>query len=70
MVDTIKKGVEKCDVEAFIRKLIDDDICEEIKKKTQKIHPLRQVYIYKVKVLKRPKQDSTILSISMVNPFS
>ena len=70
MVDTIKKGVEKCDIEAYIRKLIDDDICEEIKKKTMKIHQLRQVYLYKVKVLKRPKQDSTASLFFFVNIFS
>jgi len=33
-------------------------MCEEIRKKlTKKIHPLKQVYIHNVKVLKRPKMD-------------
>lgn len=33
-------------------------MCEEIRKKlTKKIHPLKQVYIHHVKVLKRPKMD-------------
>jgi ribosomal protein S3AE len=34
MVDIIKKSVEKVDIEEFIRKLVNDEICEEIKKKT------------------------------------
>ncbi len=61
----MKKEVEKCDIEEFCKNLISDHICDEIKRKTLKIHPLKQVYIYKVKVLKKPKMDCIPLLLKM-----
>ena len=42
-------------------------MCEEIRKKlTKKIHPLKQVYIHHVKVLKRPKMDKNCKAHSFI----
>lgn len=57
MVEKIRKEVEKSNVEQLIEKLISDVICDDIRKKCMKIHPLKQVYIHRVKVLKKPKMD-------------
>ena len=53
----MQKAVAKCNITQLMSKLIADEITNDIIEKTKKIHPLKQAYIYKVKVLKSPKLD-------------
>jgi len=64
MVQIIQKQVSNCTMTNLIKKLVADEISDEIKKKTNSIHPLKCVYIKKVKVLKKPKMDGN----SFINP--
>jgi len=45
------------DLKGVVNKLIPDSIGKDIEKKCQGIYPLHDVYIRKVKVLKKPKFD-------------
>merc|ERR1719295_1793081 len=49
------------DLKHVVEKLIPDSIAADIQKACQSIYPLQDVYIRKVKVLKRPKFDLTKL---------
>ncbi|EDQ91784.1 uncharacterized protein MONBRDRAFT_34920 [Monosiga brevicollis MX1] len=46
-----------CDLKEFVSKLMPGTIGQEIQKKCQSIFPLQDVYIRKVKVLKKPRFD-------------
>ncbi|RKO97061.1 hypothetical protein CXG81DRAFT_19717 [Caulochytrium protostelioides] len=46
-----------CDLKELVQKLIPEVMGKEIEKKTQRIFPLQNVFIRKVKVLKSPKLD-------------
>ncbi|WFD31925.1 ribosomal 40S subunit protein S1B [Malassezia sp. CBS 17886] len=57
MFDVIQRESSSCDLREFVAKLIPEVMGREIEKSTQGIYPLKDVYIRKVKVLKRPKYD-------------
>ncbi|KAK7590107.1 hypothetical protein V9T40_001720 [Parthenolecanium corni] len=57
MVDTITQDVVKSDLKEVVCKLLPDSIAKDIEKKCQGIYPLHDVYIRKVKVLKKPRFD-------------
>jgi len=54
MVDTITADVVQNDLKEVVCKLLPDSIAKDIEKKCQGIYPLHDVYIRKVKVLKKP----------------
>ncbi|PKI83376.1 Rps1p [Malassezia vespertilionis] len=58
MFEVIQRESASCDIREFVAKLIPEVMGREIEKSTQGIYPLRDVYIRKVKVLKRPKFDA------------
>ncbi|CAG2224021.1 RP-S3Ae [Mytilus edulis] len=57
MVDIITKEVSTNDMKEVVNKLIPDSIGKDIEKACQGIYPLHDVYVRKVKVLKKPKFD-------------
>merc|ERR1719150_3388241 len=57
MVEIITKEVSTADLKETVNKLIPDSIGKDIEKACQSIYPLHDVYIRKVKVLKKPKFD-------------
>lgn len=59
MFEILIDHASKCDLKELVRKLISspESISEEITRKCESIFPLRDVYIRKVKVLKKPKFD-------------
>merc|ERR1711962_1944425 len=57
MVDIITKEVGSADLKETVNKLIPDSIGKDIEKACQSIYPLYDVFINKVKVLKRPRFD-------------
>lgn len=57
MVDTITQDVVQNDLKEVVCKLLPDSIAKDIEKKCQGIYPLHDVYIRKVKVLKKPRFD-------------
>jgi len=57
MVDIITKEVSAADLKETVNKLIPDSIGKDIEKACQSIYPLYDVFINKVKVLKRPRFD-------------
>jgi len=63
MFEIIIDHASKCDLKELVQKLISspESISEEITKKCEPIFPLKDVFIRKVKVLKKPKFDLTKL---------
>merc|ERR1711911_470119 len=57
MVEIITKEVGSADLKETVNKLIPDSIGKDIEKACQSIYPLYDVFINKVKVLKRPRFD-------------
>merc|ERR1719435_726492 len=57
MVEIITKEVGTADLKETVNKLIPDSIGKDIEKACQSIYPLYDVFINKVKVLKRPRFD-------------
>lgn len=57
MTDIIVRDVTKSDLKEVVNKLLPDSIAKDIEKSCQGIYPLHDVYIRKVKVLKKPKFD-------------
>jgi len=57
MVDIMTREVSANDMKEVVNKLIPDSIGKDIEKACQGIYPLHDVYIRKVKVLKKPKFD-------------
>ncbi|CAH1725902.1 PREDICTED: 40S ribosomal protein S3a [Diuraphis noxia] len=57
MVETITEEIVKSDLKEVVNKLRPDSIAKEIEKKCQSIYPLHDVFIRKVKVLKKPRMD-------------
>jgi len=55
MVDTMSREVSSCDLREVVNKLIPESIGKDIEKNCNSIHPLHDVHIRKVKVLKKPK---------------
>jgi small subunit ribosomal protein S3Ae len=63
MFEIMTEEASKCDLKELVQKLISspDSIGLEIEKKCQSIFPLQNVFIRKVKVLKKPRFDVTKL---------
>jgi len=57
MVETMTREIAQIDLKEVVNKLIPDSIGKDIEKKCQSIYPLHDVFIRKVKVLKKPKFD-------------
>ncbi|CAI9732891.1 ribosomal S3a [Octopus vulgaris] len=57
MVEIITREVTANDMKEVVNKLIPDSIGKDIEKACQGIYPLHDVFIRKVKVLKKPKFD-------------
>jgi len=55
MVEIIQKEVSSSDLREVCTKLIPDSIGKDIEKACSYIHPLQDVYIRKVKIMKKPK---------------
>ncbi|KAF7638082.1 40S ribosomal protein S3a [Meloidogyne graminicola] len=55
MVETIQREVSSCDLKEVVNKLIPDSIGKDIEKICSFYYPLQDVYIRKVKILKKPK---------------
>jgi small subunit ribosomal protein S3Ae len=63
MFEILNEEASKCDMKELVQKFIatPETIGAEIEKKCQSIFPLQNVFIRKVKVLKKPKFDLTKL---------
>merc|ERR1711994_580842 len=61
MCDIMVKEVNSEDLKGCVNKLIPDSIASDIMKACQGIYPLHDVFIRKVKVMKRPRFDLTKL---------
>merc|ERR1711953_1578374 len=57
MIDVITREVTAGGVKELINKLIPDSIAVDIAKECQRIYPLHDVHIRKVKVIRRPRFD-------------
>merc|ERR1711893_286173 len=57
MVEIISREVTANDMKEVVNKLIPDSIGKDIEKACRGIYPLHDVYVHKVKVLKKPKFD-------------
>jgi len=57
MVDTILEECGKCSLKDNVKKFIASSIEKDIAKKCNRVFPLKDVWIRKVKVLKKPKFD-------------
>ncbi|XP_077289959.1 ribosomal protein S3A [Arctopsyche grandis] len=57
MCEIIAKDVTETDLKGVVSKLLPDSIAKDIEKACQGIYPLHDVYIRKVKVLKKPRFD-------------
>jgi len=55
MVDIMNREVSNCECKELVNKLIPDTIADDIRKACNSVYPLKDVYIRKVKVLKRPR---------------
>jgi small subunit ribosomal protein S3Ae len=61
MIEIMKREAESCELHALVQKFVPETIGEEIKKATQGIYPLYNVFIRKVKTLSAPKMDAARL---------
>ncbi|GCC37300.1 hypothetical protein chiPu_0015803, partial [Chiloscyllium punctatum] len=62
MVEIMTREVQTNDLKEIVNKLIPDSIGKDIEKACQSIYPLHDVYVRKVKMLKKPKfEGSSIL---------
>jgi small subunit ribosomal protein S3Ae len=57
MVEVVSKAVSSGDLKELVTMLIPDSIGRDIEKRCQSIYPLKDVYVRKVKILKKPKHD-------------
>jgi small subunit ribosomal protein S3Ae len=57
MVEIIEREAKGCDLKELVQKLLPEGISKDIEKSCSPIYPLHDVYIRKVKVLKKPKFD-------------
>merc|ERR1719333_768922 len=61
MLDIMADEAGKVQLREFVKKLIPESIGKRIERETQGIFPLKDVFIRKVKILKKPKFDITKL---------
>jgi len=57
MVEIITRDIQGSDLKEVVNKLLPDSIAKDIEKACQGIYPLHDVYIRKVKVLKKPRYE-------------
>jgi len=57
MTETMTREVSASDLKEVVNKLIPESIGKDIEKSCNSVHPLHDVHIRKVKVLKKPKFD-------------
>nr|CAJ17199.1 ribosomal protein S3Ae [Georissus sp. APV-2005] len=57
MVSIINSNISNCELKDVVNKLLPDSIAKDIEKACLGIYPLHDVYIRKVKVLKKPRFD-------------
>lgn len=57
MVEVMQREVSTSDLKDVVNKLIPDSIGKDIEKICQSIYPLHDVFVRKVKILKKPKFD-------------
>ena len=57
MTETMIREVSSSDLKEVVNKLIPDSIGKDIEKYCQGIYPLHDVFVRKVKILKKPKFD-------------
>jgi len=61
MVTTMHKEAGSCALRELVKKLTAEVIGKEIEKRSQSLFPLKDVYVRKVKIVKKPKFDITKL---------
>lgn len=61
MTNTMTKEITHSDLKTLFEKLVPEVIGRQIERETQGIYPLQNVFIRKVKILKRPRFDLTKL---------
>lgn len=57
MVEIVDREISTCDLREAVNKFIPEAIAKEIEKSAAGVYPLQDVYIRKVKILKKPKFD-------------
>lgn len=57
MVDIITRDVQGSDLKEVVNKLLPDSMAKDIEKACQGIYPLHDVFVRKVKVLKKPRYE-------------
>jgi len=62
MIDVINDTVSKHNMTDILANLLTDSLGDEIKNKCKFIYPLANVYVKKVKAIKKPKFDSAKLN--------
>ncbi len=55
MIELMQREVSGSDLKEVVNKLIPDSIAKDIEKACVPIYPLHDVYVRKVKILKKPK---------------
>jgi len=55
MVEIIVREVSNCEMKELVNKLIPDTMGDDIRKACNSVYPLKDVYVRKVKVLKKPR---------------
>ncbi len=61
MVKIMQEEASKVPLRDLVKSFVAESIGKEIEKQTRKIYPLKDVYLRKVKILKKPKFDLTKL---------
>eukprot|EP00994_Dinema_validum_P003222 NODE_1742_length_857_cov_509.007426_g1373_i0.p1 GENE.NODE_1742_length_857_cov_509.007426_g1373_i0~~NODE_1742_length_857_cov_509.007426_g1373_i0.p1 ORF type:complete len:272 (-),score=74.71 NODE_1742_length_857_cov_509.007426_g1373_i0:41-802(-) len=61
MREIVKEKVAKADLQNCVKKFQQEELGQDIEKASNGIYPLRDVMVRKVKVLRRPKEDSNKL---------
>jgi len=62
MTEIVTREVASCDLRQVFQKFIAESIGKQIEQETQGVYPLKDCYIRKCKIVKRPKFDSYKLS--------
>ena len=57
MFEIINREASSCELKDLVGKFIPESISKEIEKATQGIYPLHDVFLRKVKIIKKPKFD-------------
>merc|ERR1712232_72098 len=57
MVAVMQKEASNCELQDLVKKLINNNIGEAISRQVQGIHPMRDIGVRKVKLLKAPRYD-------------